>query len=117
MYCVWSIPSLLMHVMFFKFPNISDFVSVLKNRFGILGKGKAGELGGRRMGTVEFLKYGLCPNTFFAFTFYSLRRLALETISSPFPVLGNSVLMKRNKCIFECYYGSNAFAISKLRFP
>ena len=30
------------------------------------------ELGRRRIGTVEFPKYGLCPTTFFAFTLFFL---------------------------------------------
>ena len=82
------------------------------------GRGKAGQLGRRRIGTVEFLKYGLCPTTFLPLTFSSLRRLALETIRSPFPVLGSCVLNKRRKLhFFECYYESCAFAISKLLFP
>ena len=63
-------------------------------------RGRAGELGSKRIETMEFLKYRLFPTTFFAFTFSSLRRLALETIRSPFTVLGNSVLNKRRKLHF-----------------
>ena len=35
-------------------------------------RGKAGELGRRRKGTVDFWKFGLCPTTFFTFTFFLL---------------------------------------------
>ena len=31
---------------------------------------EAGELGHRRIGTVEFLKNGTCPTTFFTFAFF-----------------------------------------------
>ena len=35
---------------------------------GLIHKGKAGELGRRRIGIEEFLKDGLSPTAFFAFT-------------------------------------------------
>ena len=76
-----------------------DIIIIAQNN--IASRGKAGELGRRRIGTVEFLKYGLCPTKFLSLPFSSLRRLALETISSPFPVLGNSVPNKRRKTAFS----------------
>ena len=63
-------------------------------------RGKAEELGRRRVGTLEFPKDGLCPITFLLLSFSSLRPLALEMISSHFSVLGNSVLIKRKKLYF-----------------
>ena len=51
---------------------------------------------------MDFWIYGLSPTTFFVFIFFSsLRRLALATISSPLPVLGNSVLIKHNQLHFS----------------
>ena len=47
-----------------------DIIIIAQNN--IASRGKAGELGRRRIGTVEFLKYGLCPTKFFAFTFFFL---------------------------------------------
>ena len=40
--------------------------------FRKVSREKAGELGRRRIGTVEFLNYELCLITFFAFTFFFL---------------------------------------------
>ena len=80
--------------------------------------GEAGKLGHMRIGTVDFFNMGYARPHFLPLPFSSLRRLALETISSPFPVLGNSVLNEHRKiAFFECCYESCVFAISKLLFP
>ena len=62
-------------------------------------------MGRKRIGTVEFLDMGYARSHVLYLHFSSLRRLALETISSPFPALENSVLHKRKNCIFRFFVG------------
>ena len=50
---------------------------------------------------MNFWIYGLSPTTFLSLFFSSLRRLALAPLSSPLPVLGNSVLIKHNQPLFS----------------
>ena len=52
-------------------------------------------------GQWNFSHIGYVRPRFLLLPFSSLRRLALETISSPFPVLVNSVLNKRKKTTFS----------------
>ena len=63
-------------------------------------RGKAGELGRRRIGTVDLWKYGLCLTTFFAFTFFFLASARSGNNPLSFSCSGNSVLNRHRKTAF-----------------